>query len=424
MNWRHDPAPSGYYILLIFFLPRDTTMNSTRLHHFFLVVLAAAASLLAVSLLLENEAKPMVRRRLLSLDPRSVLQKEDYQPEAPTKVYNLPDNEWCKPPQFPPLDYSDCNTRGLFNAVPLHGGLTNGLKFVLLSAIKSIEDNGNCFFIDEANSMFPKQFGPFLENYFEPIGLPATSEAVSAAVKERRVTPLPWEVVWIDENKRRIENTIHSIEKLGYDHVEGHDLKRDMLRRLWRPLPQVRDASCSKLEGYIQGEEYLALSIRQGDKATEGFAFATMPEYIDQVEEVVPTHFGGKVPLIFVATDDCGPLRELKNMRPDWRIVSECDRVDQHGFVVQDHAKWSKSDLDEHYGKFFVELFAMAGAKVWIGVAYSNVSWVSFVQPVSSCLRCLSRFISHSLFLLVGLLYEAKDRAEDVLPIGHKGLRC
>jgi hypothetical protein len=95
------------------------------------------------------------------------------------------------------------------------------------------------------------------------------------------------------------------------------------------------------------------------------------------VEEIVPIHFDGRTPLIFAATDACEPLEEFKKLRPGWRIVSECDRVVQHGFVLQDHLKWTREQVDEHYSKFFVELLAMAGAKVWIGVAYSNVSWVS-----------------------------------------------
>jgi hypothetical protein len=172
-----------------------------------------------------------------------------------------------------------------------------------------------------------------------------------------------------------VEGTVHTLDALGYKDAGGHDLKRNMLKRVWRPLPAVRDATCTQLESYIHGEEYIALSIRQGDKSTEGFTFATVDQYVSQVEEIVPTHFGGHVPLIFVATDDCAPLQELRKVRPNWRFVSECDRLEQHGFVLQDHKKWSKAELDNHYAKFFVELFAMAGSKVWIGVAYTNVSW-------------------------------------------------
>jgi hypothetical protein len=230
---------------------------------------------------------------LIALDPRSVQRKnfddflrESYTPEPVTKFYDLPNDEWCRPSQLPPLDYGSCNKNGLFNAVPLLGGLTNGLKFIVLSVIKSFEDNGNCFFIDETHSIFPKQFGPFLENYFEPIGLPATSEDVERAQKEHRVVPLEWKTVWVDLNKRRIENTNNNIPFLNYTNVEGHDLKRNMLRRVWRLQPKTRDSACSILQNHIHGDEFIALSIRQGDKTTEGFKFATMQQVSLTIENV------------------------------------------------------------------------------------------------------------------------------------------
>jgi hypothetical protein len=334
------------------------------------------------------------RRLSLSVDPRSVkpkvnehfddFLKQQYQPEPTTKFFNLPSsaNEWCLPPQLPPINYGECDQNGLYNSVPLLGGLTNGLKMLLLSVIKAVEDHNSCFFIDETHSIFPKQFGPFLENYFEPIGLPAVSDAVQLAENQKRIVPLPWQDVWVDMDKRRVQDTIHTLDALGYENAEGHDLKRNMLRRVWRPRPAVRDVTCAQLESYVHGDDYIALSIRQGDKSTEGFAFATVQQYLDQIDEIVPVHFGGNVPLIFVATDDCAPLKDLRLMRPKWRFVSECDRLEQHGFTLNDHSKWSKAELDNHYAKFFVELFAMAGAKVWIGVAYTNVSWwVYFMRP-------------------------------------------
>jgi len=325
------------------------------------------------------------RRRRRLLDPRSIVPKKNenfanestnaYTPEPTEKVYNVGDNYWCKPALLPPIDYKNCDTRKIMNAIPLRAGLTNGLKFMILSIIMSLEEENTCLYVDETNSIFPKQFGPFLENYFEPIGLPVESEAVRNAKKVKRVETMPWERVWVKLEHRRVENTINSIKTLGYHNVEGHDLKRNMLKRIWRPTSKLRDLTCTKLEDYIKGEDYIVLSMREGDKTTEGFKFAKMEQYIEQVEEVVPIHFNGKVPLIFVATDSCDPLQKLREMKPEWRIVSECDRVEQHGYVLADQLKWTQAQLDEHYEKFFVELFAMAGAKIWIGVTYTNVSW-------------------------------------------------
>jgi len=301
--------------------------------------------------------------------------KELYKPEVTEKSYNVGDNYWCKPPQLPPIDYESCDTRKLVNEVPLRAGLTNGLKFIILSVIMSLQQGNTCIYIDETDSVFPKQFGPFLENYVERIGLPATSETIKRARRTNRKKFMKWESVWIKMENRRTQNTIHDIEALNYYHVDGHDLKRNILKRIWRPLPKVRDNTCTKLEDYIKGEEYIAISMREGDKTKEGFKFATTEQYVEKVEEVIPIHFMGKVPLIFVATDSCEPLYRLREARPEWKIVSECDRVEQHGYDLQEQTHWSQEYLDTHYEKFFVELFAMAGAKVWIGVTYTNVSW-------------------------------------------------
>jgi hypothetical protein len=341
-----------------------------------LVLVGAAAFLHYVG---RTELSSGSRRNLVALDPKSIELKAGNDSLVDSHHYNIPDNEWCKPPELPPIDYEACDQNSSVNVINLIGGLTNALKFVLLSAIKSLEDGGKCFVVDEKHSIFPTKYGPFLETYFERMGIDPQSENFKQAKIQRRTEKIPWRSVWDDLKVRRAENTMHSVPFLGeeYAKIEGHDLKRNLIRRIWRPLPSLRDSTCKALERHIQGEEYIGISIREGDKSTEGFEFASMQDYINKIEEVVPVHFDGKVPLIFAATDSCDPLKELRRQRPDWRIVSECDNLEQHGFVLQDHRKWSEKQLRDHYSKFFVELFALAGAKVWIGVAYTNVSWVS-----------------------------------------------
>ena len=46
-----------------------------------------------------------------------------------------------------------------------------------------------------------------------------------------------------------------------------------------------------------------------------------MQQYVDAAEQSIPVHFDGKVPSIFVATDDCSVLTELRQLKPDWRFV-------------------------------------------------------------------------------------------------------
>ena len=65
---------------------------------------------------------------------------------------------------------------------------------------------------------------------------------------------------------------------------------------------------------------------------------------------------------------------------PSTNINSECDRAKKadHGFALADMNGWSQDATDEHYNKFFVELYAMASAKVFIGIWYTNVTWWAF----------------------------------------------
>merc|ERR1711862_1020757 len=101
----------------------------------------------------------------------------------------------------------------------------------------------------------------------------------------------------------------YTIPKLGYTEMDGHDIKRDMLRRMWRPLPEVRKATCSSLDGYNLGDEYMAFSVRRGDKTEEKFAYTELSEYITEAENNLyryPSYMNNLVvPKIFVATDDC-----------------------------------------------------------------------------------------------------------------------
>lgn len=89
-----------------------------------------------------------------------------------------------------------------------------------------------------------------------------------------------------------------------------------------RPLPQVREQTCSTLAAHGLKEDFITMSIRQGDKKTEeNFQFASMQQYIDAAEQSIPVHFNGKMPTIFVATDDCSVLGELRQLRPEWKFV-------------------------------------------------------------------------------------------------------
>jgi hypothetical protein len=258
---------------------------------------------------------------------------------------------------------------------------SNSLKMLLLGAILSFEQN-RCFVIDESVSALPKRRDPanefqgtFLDRYVEPIGLSRGDQMVEAAGSLGNLNVVDWRESWSWTHNRRIANQTDDIESLGFHGIEGHYLKRLMLKRMWRPLPPVRHATCSRLENHVGPEEFMAFSIRRGDKGTENFKFATTDQYIEAATNVLDTHFGGTVPIIFVATDDCSIMTEFRSKRPSWRFVSECDAKHETGFQLEAMAEWTHAETDAHFSKFFVELYAMASAKYFIGVMYTNVTW-------------------------------------------------
>jgi hypothetical protein len=245
---------------------------------------------------------------------------------------------------------------------------------LLLGAILSFEQH-RCFYVDETVSALPKRSDPanafstsFLDRYFEPIGIPESDAMVKSARYNENLKVVDWRESWEWTHNRRVAGQMHDIDSLGYTNMEGHRLKRIMLKRMWRPLPAVRQQTCSQLEQHVGPEEFMAFSVRRGDKATENFQFATADQYIEAAEKATISKFGGVVPTIFVASDDCSIMDEFRSKRPSWRFVSECDHTKQDGgFDLQEMKDWTHEVTDAHFNKFFVELYAMASAKYFIG---------------------------------------------------------
>jgi len=290
--------------------------------------------------------------------------------------------DWCMPPSLGPLDFENCDAIGKpVNRLPLVGGMTNALKFVLLGIIESYEA-GRCFYIDESGSHLKLQSGgeqhSLIRRYFAPMGLDPESLVVQKALLEARVETKDWTVVW-EWEKRRVISSEHFIPYLVNEHVDGHRLKFITLMRAWRPLAMVRNAACSALEGQGLRDDFLALSVRRGDKHTvEKFDYPTAESYVAAAEHAIATRFGGVRPKIFVATDDCSVMGELRTLRPEWNFVSQCDLTqngNDNGFALSDMKDWSAQDMDQHYEKFMTELFGLAIAKYVVGVTYTNVSW-------------------------------------------------
>ena len=301
--------------------------------------------------------------------------------------YQLPASaqEWCSPSILPSMDYDKCADRSVVNSIPLYGGLTNSLKIVLLGAILSFEEN-RCFYVDESLSELLRRtdqtqsLDSFLNRYLEPIGLRPSSPIFKSLTPET-TQERNWKEVWDWRHNRRVQGQLDTIPGLGYPEMEGHTLKRIVMRRLFRLQPHIRDLTCRGLERHGLQEEFMTFSVRQGDKMKEEhFSYATMSQYIEAAEEAIPKYFDDKVPPIFVATDDCMVMKEFRTLRPTWRWFSECDNIQNrdHGFALVDMKDWTKEQTDAHFHKFFVELYAMAISKYFVGVIYTNVTWWAF----------------------------------------------
>eukprot|EP00543_Licmophora_paradoxa_P013530 CAMPEP_0202466536 /NCGR_PEP_ID=MMETSP1360-20130828/69095_1 /ASSEMBLY_ACC=CAM_ASM_000848 /TAXON_ID=515479 /ORGANISM="Licmophora paradoxa, Strain CCMP2313" /LENGTH=153 /DNA_ID=CAMNT_0049090707 /DNA_START=135 /DNA_END=593 /DNA_ORIENTATION=+ len=148
------------------------------------------------------------------------------------------------------------------------------------------------------------------------------------------------------------------------------------MRRIWRPHAPLREKVCGKLENHDLTEDYIAFSVRRGDKKElEHFEYQDLQDYIVRAEEEITAVFNGTVPKIFVATDDCTVMPEFQKLRPTWTFVSQCDNNDDTGFALYDVMDWTIEQTDAHFEKFMIELYGLAMGRVFIGVSYTNVAW-------------------------------------------------
>jgi hypothetical protein len=296
----------------------------------------------------------------------------------------------------------------------INGGMTSYLNKILKVAMWAAREN-SCFYINEGLGVLNDADGgrhfshsklgyrlvngrdtyiePFLTRYFGQMGLEkGRFEEMLASGNYEVITPSPSDInhhdfggkasLTTDDPNKRYE--IISIPQLGFENLERITLKKQFLRRMFRINPDVRDSACNHLASQGLDDEYMALSVRRGDKVTETSILETVDPYIQLAEKGIQSHFGGVPPTMFVATDDCSVMDEFRAARPQWTFVSECDNAsEENGFVFKEMKLWNEEQTDAHYQKFIAELIGMASAKYWIGVASTNVSyWVYFMRPL------------------------------------------
>jgi len=301
---------------------------------------------------------------------------------------------------YPPLNYSQCSDNAPLNVIPFFGGMTNAMKMVMLGALMSFEED-RCFYVDDEHAHLNRGLGAnttFVQKYLErPIGLSRHDPYVEKAFAENRVEVRQWYEYWESKHWRRSFNELYHIPNVFQNEsLAGHELKRRMLQRMWKPRDEYQAAACDSLKqkhGLINSlksfrpDEYIAFSIRRGDKTIEDITFTDLAEYIATAEEeAIPyTYFGvDRTPKIFVATDDCSVMPELRRLRPEWKFFSECSDDDNEGrgFVLRDVPDWTEVEHEQHFRKFFTELHGLALSRFYIGVRYTNVTWwVYFMRP-------------------------------------------
>mmetsp|Transcript_5636 Transcript_5636/g.8170 ORF Transcript_5636/g.8170 Transcript_5636/m.8170 type:complete len:409 (+) Transcript_5636:58-1284(+) len=299
--------------------------------------------------------------------------------------------------EYPLPKYDACPPDSTLNIIPFFGGMTNALKFVVLGALMSFEEN-RCFTISEKDAhlnpghRFGKtkngEMGNFVDHFFEGIGLPHDHPIVKERMASGNYVVREWRQYWDSLERRRTSLHNFNYNTSMYSHpaanVDGVTLKRDFIRHMWHLLPSYRDSTCQALKDQgIFDTDYIALSVRRGDKTAEHFAFPTMRVYIREAENLVRHVFkDGEIPKIFVATDDCKTLHELRRLRPQWTFISQCDLLAeiQTGYDIKKIPKMNGKQREEHFRKFFVELYALAFSKLYIGVAYTNVAWWAYMM--------------------------------------------
>lgn len=313
-------------------------------------------------------------------------------------------SEWCLAPAYEPLPFEDCKFTDFMFRFPANGGLTNALHFILKGVLWSYEENV-CYFVEEKGPN-PAQMAerdpplenidPFLERYFEPMSLPRDHRKVKDAMRYHKFLDPDYFQIQYHEYGRfsggllplddPIRHKTRDIQSLFLYEKDNIIIKKIMMRRLFRILPEMRDIACKRLNDYGLNEEYLALSVRRGDKELEYELESSLQPYIDKAEVAINTHFDGIPPVIFVASDDCSVMKEIRELRKDWKFVGECDNAsEQNGFILSSAKKWTEEQTDRHYEKFITEMIAMASAKCFIGVATTNVSyWIYFMRHINA----------------------------------------
>jgi hypothetical protein len=301
-----------------------------------------------------------------------------------SRNYSLPSwgqITWCDPnSQYvsPHYEYI-CDPNDKVNMIRLQGSTPSALRTMVLGAILSFEQN-RCFFIDDPVRM--------TKDYFEPIGLPRFHPIVTKAIAEDRVHVMTPQEYW---NNRIPLSTVTSL--LDLQNVDGQFLRKVMLRRILKLKWDVKDDICDNLDQFDFRDEFMTLSVKQHrtfyDKEVRGEVPENLEshrygldQYIHHAKDAFRFFFNDTALPIYVATDDCRVMSELRALEPTWSFYSECDYLPD-GFVFSPFDLWHNSELTEsernaYMHKIFVDLWAMAVSTYFIGAGATDMAWIAY----------------------------------------------
>ena len=297
--------------------------------------------------------------------------------------YDLPTwgtQVWCDPnaPYDPPDYEAVCDPSETVNLIPLQGSTPSALRAIVLGSMLSIQQN-RCFVLDD-----PLQLA---KEFFYPIGLPRNHPIVTQAITEDRIHTVTPAEYW---SNRKIFNSTASL--LNHRDVNGHLLTKIMLRRILKLNPMVRADVCDNLDQYHFGDEFMTMSIKQHRSAYDKELRGEIPDhlvdqkfgldtYIHYAKDAFKFFYNNRTLPIYVATDNCSVVEELRHLEPDWVFSSECDYYPTRIFSplnLWNNAELTDGERRAYLHKIFVDLFAMATSTYFIGLGAADFSWLAF----------------------------------------------
>ena len=274
--------------------------------------------------------------------------------------------EWCKEAEVVPyVQRSPSQESPAFRIQLLPGSGACSSLLGVLASVMYAQKRERAYFLDESETRLKGSHPSWYLRYFQPIG---SSEPLS-----------PFEDMPISSKEVRKFAGMPQLT-IGSETMWRVNMKRTFLRRYWQFLPSVRQEVCGNVRQLGLPQRFFSIMVRRGDKITvENRSAVPLEHYIDTLQS-----FQGISDIrdVFVGTDDCSVLEELRGMAPSLTFHDFCYIQNAHGWDLK---KDVTHDLDSHFLKFFAELTVMSASDIFIGDRASNVfNWVLYMRRSDS----------------------------------------